>query len=205
MRLSALLLSLLFLFSAADIQAQGRKKKKKAVPTEAQWWNQFYANLPAQLQKHVYLLASDSLEGRRTGTRGEQMAADYISKRFAETELIPAGDNGGWLQWFEVNEGREFETGSYLIINGKNMAPNTDFFPLNQSGSAQVENLVSPVLQEENMPWFLDLKETLEQNKQNPHYDINAYILQKTTEIVQKKANLLVIFNSSNIKDPLFM
>ena len=34
----------------------------------------------ANLQSHVQFLASDQLQGRRTGTQGEALAADYIPR-----------------------------------------------------------------------------------------------------------------------------
>ena len=43
------------------------------------------------IKEDVAVLASDSYEGRETGTEGEQQAADYISKRFKELELQPKG------------------------------------------------------------------------------------------------------------------
>ncbi len=46
-----------------------------------------------QIKKDVYLLASDSLERRRTGTEAEKKAAEYIAKRFTELKLIPKGTN----------------------------------------------------------------------------------------------------------------
>ena len=34
------------------------------------------------LERHLNILASDSLEGRETGKKGQKMAADYIAKHF---------------------------------------------------------------------------------------------------------------------------
>ncbi len=44
-----------------------------------------------QLKVDVGYLAADDLQGRETGTQGEQMAADYLAKRFAELGLSPKG------------------------------------------------------------------------------------------------------------------
>ena len=35
-----------------------------------------------KIKSHVFVLASDSLEGREVGTNGELLAADYISNYF---------------------------------------------------------------------------------------------------------------------------
>ncbi len=41
------------------------------------------------LRKHVFLLASDSLQGRQTGTAGQLLAAFYAQKIFRQNHLIP--------------------------------------------------------------------------------------------------------------------
>ena len=43
-------------------------------------------------------LSHDLLEGRGTGQRGGDIAAEYIATQFAEYGLKPAGDNGSYLQ-----------------------------------------------------------------------------------------------------------
>ncbi|MFZ1702618.1 MAG: M28 family peptidase [Pyrinomonadaceae bacterium] len=56
------------------------------------------------LRKHITYLASDKLEGRRTGTPGATYAAGYIANQFAKLKLRPGatGKNGkaGYLQQF---------------------------------------------------------------------------------------------------------
>ena len=47
-----------------------------------------------KIREHVKYLSSDELEGRGTGQRGGDVAADYIGKQFAAYGLKPAGDNG---------------------------------------------------------------------------------------------------------------
>jgi len=48
-------------------------------------------NKENQIKEDVAFLASDFLEGRQTGTRGEKEAAKYISNRFKELGLVPKG------------------------------------------------------------------------------------------------------------------
>ncbi|MEM1323349.1 MAG: M20/M25/M40 family metallo-hydrolase [Bacteroidota bacterium] len=57
------------------------------------------------LQVDVIYLASDYLEGRLTGTKGEEMAAQYIVSRFKEAGLTPmGGEQGDWYQMFPFKE-----------------------------------------------------------------------------------------------------
>ena len=53
---------------------------------------------PERIRAHVKFLADDLLEGRGTGTRGGDIAANYIATQFALYGLKPAGDNGSYLQ-----------------------------------------------------------------------------------------------------------
>ncbi|RUO61916.1 M28 family metallopeptidase [Pseudidiomarina insulisalsae] len=50
------------------------------------------------LQSHLEFLASDALEGRDTGSRGHEIAAQYIAARFKALGLEPAGDDGTYYQ-----------------------------------------------------------------------------------------------------------
>ncbi|MFQ3213150.1 MAG: hypothetical protein ACJAT1_000507 [Marivirga sp.] len=54
------------------------------------------------LQRHLSLLASDSLEGRETGKRGQKMAADYIKNHFEKIGLAGPMPDGGYLQKFNL-------------------------------------------------------------------------------------------------------
>lgn len=58
-----------------------------------------------RIKKHLFYLASDKLEGRGTGTKGEQEAAKYLIKQFKKMGLQPKGDNGGFLQGFPARKG----------------------------------------------------------------------------------------------------
>ena len=53
---------------------------------------------PQNIRWHVKFLADDLLEGRGTGQRGGDIAAQYIATQFALYGLKPAGDNGSYLQ-----------------------------------------------------------------------------------------------------------
>ena len=54
------------------------------------------------LAAHVRFLADDLLEGRGPATRGSDLAMRYIAANFERLGLKPAGDNGGWLQSFDI-------------------------------------------------------------------------------------------------------
>jgi Zn-dependent M28 family amino/carboxypeptidase len=53
---------------------------------------------PEKIRAHVRFLANDLLEGRGPGTRGGQLAAEYIATQFALAGARPAGENGTYFQ-----------------------------------------------------------------------------------------------------------
>jgi Zn-dependent M28 family amino/carboxypeptidase len=53
---------------------------------------------PERIRAHVRYLSHDLLEGRGTGQRGGDVAAEYIGTQFALYGLKPEGDNGTYLQ-----------------------------------------------------------------------------------------------------------
>src|SRR6202051_2769288 len=53
---------------------------------------------PENIETHVRYLSHDLLEGRGTGQRGGDIAAEYLATQFAGYGLKPAGDNGSYLQ-----------------------------------------------------------------------------------------------------------
>lgn len=66
----------------------------------------------AQLRADMRFLASDLLEGRRAGTRGYDIAAEYVASRLAILGIAPGGE-GGYLQPVRLREvSPELETTS---------------------------------------------------------------------------------------------
>ena len=53
---------------------------------------------PVKIREHVKVLSSDLLEGRGTGQKGGDEAAEYIATQFKSYGLKPAGENGTYFQ-----------------------------------------------------------------------------------------------------------
>ncbi|MGW8124154.1 M20/M25/M40 family metallo-hydrolase [Roseivirga echinicomitans] len=56
------------------------------------------------IEKDVSYLADDKLEGRAIGTKGEELAAEYIAEAFKKYGLVPKGTDG-YMQPFNVKKG----------------------------------------------------------------------------------------------------
>ena len=157
-------------------------------------------DLEAKIRTHIQYLASDELEGRRTGTAGEEKAMNYISGEFRKIGLSPRGTES-YTQNFEVNDGKEMGSASSLIINNQELIPGKDFFIYPYSPDRYIESSPSISLQESNVPWFFDLGEILEENKSNPHYDLAAYMRDLIKTVKDRGANAVIFYNSSAIAD----
>lgn len=155
------------------------------------------------LKTEITYLASDKLEGRRTGTPGEKLAYEYISAQFGKTGLIPKGDNKSYIQAFEINEGKQILPVTHLIINGETLESGKDFFPFIFTSNGSVKADASPAFQEKGMPWFLDINDRLKENKNNPHFDLEDAIKNKVMEFEKKGASACIVFNSGNLDDEL--
>jgi aminopeptidase YwaD len=156
------------------------------------------------LKSHVEFLADDKLEGRRAGSNGEKLATEYIINQFKSIGLSPAGVNGSYLQPFDVAEGKQILKTSMFNINQHELAVGTDYFPLAFSPNCSgFEAMVSPSLAETGQPWFKDIGDILLNNKENPHFDLQAQLRTEIKNAADKGARALVLYNSSNLPDQL--
>ena len=155
------------------------------------------------LKADITYLASDKLEGRRTGTPGEKLAYEYISSQFGKTGLVPKGDGNTFIQAFEINEGKQVLPVTHLIINGETLESGNDFFPFIFSSDGTIKADASPAFQEKGMPWFFDIKESLEKNKNNPHFDLVDAIRERVLEYEKKGASACIVYNSGTKDDEL--
>ncbi|HVF57503.1 MAG TPA: M20/M25/M40 family metallo-hydrolase [Pyrinomonadaceae bacterium] len=91
MRHKAVRFCLIFVFASSALAQQQNVADKNAPDA-------------ARLRAHVSYLASDELEGRRTGTPGAEKAAAYIAATFMSYGLMPGG--GARVAGFDPSTGR---------------------------------------------------------------------------------------------------
>ena len=95
-----LLVSFFSLLTAASAQNSAKPAHAPAVaprPSSAAFAAMETIN-PERIRAHVRFLSHDLLEGRGTGQRGGDIAAEYIATQFAVYGLKPGGDNGSYMQ-----------------------------------------------------------------------------------------------------------
>ena len=108
---------------------------------------------PADAVRHVEFLCRPQLGGRLTGTKGEQLATNYVALNFETMGLLPAGENDTYFQEFEFTSG--VSTGQNNVVTvestagGKNQVAEpltleADWRPLafSSSGSIQASDVI---------------------------------------------------------------
>jgi Zn-dependent M28 family amino/carboxypeptidase len=80
---------------------------------------------PTAIASHIHFLASDALEGRETGMRGFDVAAEYVRAQFQAVGLQPLHDD--WFQHFALRAAAPDEAQSSFAIDGKPLVIRKDF------------------------------------------------------------------------------
>jgi aminopeptidase YwaD len=153
----------------------------------------------ANLKKTITFLADDKLEGRRTGSAGEKLAYEFIQKEFIKAGLQTFTANNSYIQNFDVSGGKEIANENTLVIGDMMFALEKEDFSFPFSASATELDLKSI----KNSVAIIDIANTLIENKNNPHFDINdkIYTLAKNAQAEKKQA--VIFINTSSIKDNL--
>jgi aminopeptidase YwaD len=139
------------------------------------------------IKKNISYLADDKLEGRRTGTKGEQLAYEYIIKKLKAASIAAFANDGNYLQNFTVNEGKEIKAGTSLKINSIDYVLNKTFLPLAFSGQTYNTTFSRGTCATFN------LNELINANTNNPHYDLYAD-LYKNAKIEEENGKSAVFF-----------
>ncbi len=94
---------------------------------------------PADAISHVEYLCRPQLQGRKTGTKGEQLATNYVALHFETLGLLPAGDNDTYFQEFEFISDVTAGSENSLTVGDKTLTLDKDWRPLGFSSSSKIE------------------------------------------------------------------
>lgn len=184
----------LFLISLT-LTAQSKKEKKAKEKSDK--------ILVDNLRQHISILAADSLEGRRTGTPGEMKAANYLAAQYQKLGLQPAGTYPSFIQAFNIEEGKTIAPETYLKTGDDTLQLTEDYFPFSFSPSQNFKGMVTWGVQEQGEPWLADVKEPIESNTNNPHFDLLQWVRTKAKDAAAQKATALLLHNSGTTPDSL--
>ena len=104
---------------------------------------------PEKIRAHVKYLASDALEGRGTGQKGGEMAAEYIAAQFKSYGLQPASDAGTYLQSVPMVSMKTLPETTFAFVpaNGEPMAlKNLDDFVTSNESQTESADIDAPIV-----------------------------------------------------------
>src|SRR5688572_29024167 len=78
------------------------------------------STVPSAIEAHIRFLASDVLEGREAGTRGFDVAAEYVAAEFRKLELEPKGDAQSYFQAVEFQAQWLEKGGTHMTLRSGN-------------------------------------------------------------------------------------
>jgi hypothetical protein len=90
----------------------------------------------SELKDHVYYLASDKLEGRKPGTNGGKLAAEYLKEKLKKLAVTLLGDDG--FQYFEVLQDIKLGKNNKFSFDNFTAKPEENFMPLAVSGKGEL-------------------------------------------------------------------
>jgi Zn-dependent M28 family amino/carboxypeptidase len=102
-----------------------------------------------KIRAHVKFLSSDLLEGRGTGQRGGDIAAEYIATQFELYGLKPGAANGSYFQDVPLTSVKTLpETSFELVPNNGESVPlkNLDDFVTNNESQTEVADIDAPIV-----------------------------------------------------------
>lgn len=175
--------------------------------------------LQKKLQQHISYLASDKLEGRETGHKGEQLAYEYICSQFKEIG-IKAIEKENYLQAFPFEAGKKLGKNNSLTINKKSFQVADDFFPMPWFMTGTVSGqairvgygITATSLNYDDYKAHQDLKgkifiiETSTPDGSNPHGKFSDYtdLQTRVDSAVAKGATGVIFINTnSDVDDPI--
>ncbi len=92
------------------------------------------------LKNHIGILASDQMEGRETGTKGEQLAYEYITGEFRKAGLLPKGTQG-YIQPFPFSSASYMGTNNLFQIGKQSLKAGDEFYPLAYSSNGSLSGM----------------------------------------------------------------
>jgi Zn-dependent M28 family amino/carboxypeptidase len=116
--------------------------------------------------------------------------------------LQPKGGNG-YEQLFEVNEGKKATAASFLSINNDTLRVEQDYFFFPWSAEKPIKAEPTLGVREMDMPWVVDLAEGINDNAQNPHFDLNTFVYEQSKKAAEAGAAALLLYNTNPAGDKL--
>jgi aminopeptidase YwaD len=173
------------LLASQNIVAQNASKEEAATITN--------------LKTEIYYLADDKLEGRRTGTAGEKLAYEYLETEFKNAGFDTFLPGKNYIQPFDVNDGKSLDSSSFLTLGNTKFILYEDFVPLAFSAGGTFKSKPDG----SSRIWVTDLTDTIADNKNNPHFDLQSVLVEDAKMAADSGASVLFFIDNTAKNDNL--
>lgn len=156
-----------------------------------------------QLQADITYLASDEMDGRRTGTAGAKKAAAYIEQRYKDEGIGPYKNQYEYP--FSFTYGKEVSDATRIKIGDNILHIPDEAFPLPYSSSKKVsdDNILPDVLEQGGV-WLIALYGE-QGNADNPHFNWQRQMYEKSKEAEKEGATAVIFYDGIGSKwAPMF-
>ena len=92
------------------------------------------------IMDHIRYLSHKDRVGRYPGTRGSKDVISYLIRQFKSFGVKPGGENGSFVQPFNITDGIELGKNNSMIIDGDSLVTGQDYMPLWFSGNETVSS-----------------------------------------------------------------
>ncbi len=146
--------------------------------------------LPAsKLKKDIEYLASDELQGRLVGSKGEQLAADYITKRFNDLGIAPYHSKYQWD--FIIKNGIKIGSFAYFKVNDTKLVIGSDVIQMPYSHGDRIRGAALPFVDEADNVWLISMK-SIKADASNVPFKL---LYEKAKECISNGATSVIFFN----------
>lgn len=152
-----------------------------------------------KLKKDIGYLASDKLEGRRTGSEGEKLASEYIIAHYNAAGI--QGYKGKYIYPFEFTIGRKSGKATTISVDGSELKKAKLAYPLAFSANKKVSGEAIPGIMEHGKIWLTPMFEDEEQAK-DPHFNWEKSAFERCEQAIKTGATAVVFYDQYDAKYP---
>lgn len=151
-----------------------------------------------KLKADIGYLASDSLQGRRTGSAGEKLAGDYIINNYIKNGI--AAYKGNYRYPFNFVNGKEIMPLTQIRINGAPITDRSVAFPTAFSAnSKKMSSDAMPGIYEHGNIWIMPLYADSDEAK-DAHFDWEKHTYEKSKAAAKEGATGVLFYDSYGAK-----
>jgi hypothetical protein len=102
-----------------------------------------------------------------------------------------------------VNEGKRPTDVTHLYVQGDTLRFERDYFFFPWSATRPMQDKSLPGIREVGAVWIVDLKDGINDNAGNPHFDLSTYVYEQSKKAATNGAAGLLIYNTHSTGDKL--